>query len=235
MKLLIENWKKYINEATEDTMTDLVGYDNNSFQDVFSSLSSSGDRAIISYVPTDLDTMNQLLSRSANSIEIEKKTTEKANREIVNSVPVINVTSFKSSFNQETRKRYLGKKVIKKMNLEKFVNQYKKAADNIPQIMAAVETMDHNRLTGVLESFIGFFNKDFRPTGEPRIDLQTIVGNLDIVAIQKEADELVKLFAKNKRELTGRSTEWPSDTSDVAFILSRFPEDVIRMSDFPAL
>jgi len=235
MKLLMESWKKYLNEATEDVLSNLDGYDNNSFQDIFSSLGSSGDRALLSYAQTDLDSINQILSKSAISIEMEKKTTEKGNRSIVNSIPVIHVTSFKSSFNQATRKRYLGEKTTKKINLEKFINQYRAAADNIPKIMADLKTMDHNRATGILESFVGFFDKDFQPTGEPKIDLETIVDNLDVERVQTEADELVKLFAKNKRELTGRSAGWPENTSDAAFMLTRFPEDVIRMSDFPAL
>jgi len=235
MKLLIENWKKYLNEATEDVISDLDGYDNNSFQDIFSSLGSSGDRALLSYAQTDLDSINQILSKSAIFIEMEQKTTEKGNRSIVNSIPVIHVASFKSSFNRATRKRSLGEKTTKKINLEKFINQYKAAADNIPEIKADIETMDHNRATGILESFIGFFDKDFQPTGEPKIDLKTIIGNLDIERVQREADELVKLFAKNKRELTGRSADWPENTSDAAFMLTRFPKDVVRMSDFPAL
>jgi len=235
MKLLMESWKKYLNEATEDVLSDLEGYDNNSFQDIFSSLGSSGDRVLLSYAQTDLDSINQILSKSAIFIEMEQKITEKGNRSIVNSIPVIYVRSFESSFNRATRKRFLRKKTVKKINLEKFINQYKIAADNITKIMADVETMDHNRAIGIVESFVGFFDKDFQPTGEPKIDLETIVGNLDIERVQREADELVKLFAKNKRELTGRSADWPENTSDAAFMLTRFPKDVVRMSDFPGL
>ena len=40
---------------------------------------------------------------------------------------------------------------------------------------------------------------------------------------------------KNKREITSGSSEWPDDTSDVIFIFTREPLEILRMSDHPKL
>ena len=82
MKLLIENWKNYLEEATEMYINKLVsgdeigGSDNKSFDDIFATLAGGGNRAILNYQPTELDRINYLISRAVHKTKINKKPTE---------------------------------------------------------------------------------------------------------------------------------------------------------------
>ena len=236
----MENWKNYLEEATEDYVDKLdnkntIGLrDNTSFENVFSQLANGSNRALLNYEPTDLDRINYLISKAVYGVKIEKRETQKDNRTITNSVPVVKLTGFKIKFNSETRKRSIGTKIIEEMNLEKFVREYHKMVESLPAIAKSVDEMGHNRAVGILASVIKFFDKDFdidNLTTNPQQDLKNHTFGLYTEELQQEADELVGLVAKNKREITAGSVKWPDDTSDVAFILTREPLEVLRMSD----
>jgi hypothetical protein len=237
---MMENWREYLEEATEDYVDKLdnkntIGLrDNTSFENVFSQLANGSNRALLNYEPTDLDRINYLISKAVYGVKIEKRETQKDNRTITNSVPVVKLTGFKIKFNSETRKRSIGTKIIEEMNLEKFVGEYHKMVESLPSIAKSVDEMGHNRAVGILASVIKFFDKDFdidNLTTNPQRDLKNHTFGLYTEELQQEADELVELVAKNKREITAGSVKWPDDTSDVAFILTREPLEVLRMSD----
>ena len=101
--------------------------------------------------------------------------------------------------------------------------------------------MDHNRATGLVTTFVKFIDKDIDPKtlGEnPHYNLRVLLaeaGGDRFDEIQQKANELHSLFQQNKGELTGRGVEWPDDTSNVLFILSRNEIDILRMSDHDGL
>ena len=244
MKLLIENWKNYLEEATEmyinrlDSGDEIGGSDNKSFDDIFATLAGGGNRAILNYQPTELDRINYLISRAVHKTKINKKTTEKDDRDIVNSEAVVVVTGFNIKFNPETRKRSIGQKKFEFMNLEKFALQYQKIVKSLPRIVESIENMEHNKAVGITTSIIKFFYKDQDPrklSEDPKINLRNLTKDLYSPDLVREADELVRLIQKNKKEITSGSSEWPDDTSDVIFIFTREPLEVLRMSDHPKL
>lgn len=244
MNLIIENWKKYLEEATEDYVDRLdnnntIGLKSNtSFEKVFDQLAGGSNRALLNYEPTDLDRINYLISKAVHKVNIKRKETKKDDRTVVNSVPMVEITDFKIKFNPETRKRSIGTKIIKEMTLEGFVAKYHKMVESLPEITKSIDEMDHNRAVGLLTAVITFFDKDFDIrdlTLNPIRDLKNHTFGLYTTDLQREADELVQLVQKNKREITGRSVNWPDDTSDMAFILTREPLEIYRMSDHKGL
>jgi|14BtaG_2_1085337.scaffolds.fasta_scaffold03252_4 hypothetical protein len=244
MNLIIENWKKYLEEATEDYVNRLdnnntIGLKSNtSFDKIFDELAGGSNRALLNYEPTDLDRINYLISKAVHRVNIKRKETKKDDRTVVNSVPMVEITDFKIKFNPETRKRSIGAKTIKEMTLEGFVDKYHKMVKSLPEITKSIDEMDHNRAVGLLTAVIKFFDKDFdirNLTLNPIEDLRNHTFGLYTPELQQEADELVELVKKNKREITGRSVKWPDDTSDVAFILTREPLEIYRMSDHEGL
>ena len=237
MKLIAENWNKFLEEAEERHVAKLGRGSNDSFQDIF----GSSSRLIMNYESTDLDRMNELVTSGVHSVQIERKNTRKEDRIITTSVPMVSYTAFKIKFNPETRKRSIGEKIIKQMSLEKFTREFKKFTKDLPVIRETYMDMDHNRATGLVTTFIKFIGKDIDPnnlTSNPHYNLRFLLaeaGGDTFDEIQQKADELHSLFQKNKGELTGRSVEWPGDTSNVLFILSRDEIDVLRMSDHDGL
>ena len=244
MKLLMENWKNYLEEATEmyvdqlDSGDDIGGNDNKSFDDIFTELADGGNRAVLGYEPTDLDRINYLISRAVHRVIIKRKTTQKNDRKIINSEPVVFLTGFKIKFNPETRKRSIGKKIKKQMNLEKFALEYQAAVQNLPKIEARYMEMSHNKLVGISTLLIKFFHKDIDLSDlseDPKYNVTNLIEGLYSPQLEQEANELVALIQKNKREITSSSVEWPEDTSDVVFIFTREPLEVLRMSDHAGL
>ena len=237
MKLITENWKKFLSEADERHVAKLGQGINDSFQDIF----GSSSRLILNYQSTDLDRMNELMTSGVHSVQIDRKNTEKEGRVITTSVPMVSYTGFKIKFNPETRKRSIGEKIIKQMSLEKFTREFKKFTTDLPAIRETYMDMDHNRATGLVTTFIKFIDKDIDPnnlTSNPHYNLRFLLAEAGwdtFDEIQQKANELHNLFQQNKGELTGRSVEWPEDTSNVLFILSRDGIDVLRMSDHDGL
>ena len=237
MKLITENWKKFLDEAEERHVAKLGSYTNESFQDIF----GNSSRLILNYESTDLDRMNELMSAGVHSVEVERRETEKEGRTVITSVPSVSYTGFKIKFDPETQKRSIGEKVIKKMTLEKYTADYVKFVVSLPQIASRFTSMNHNKAVGLITTFVKFFGIDDN-SGDLNANPHLVINQLlskalqsGIEAIQQEANELNSLFQKNKGELTGSGVEWPEDTSDVLFIFSRDEIDVLRMSDHEGL
>ena len=237
MKLITENWKKFLDEAEERHISNLGRLSNDSFQDIF----GSSKRLVLNYESTDLDRMNELMSAGVHSVEIDRKETEKEGRIITTAVPMVSYTSFKVNFDPQTRKRSLGGKIIKQMSLEKFTREFKKFTTDLPAIKETYRDMDHNRAIGLVTTFIKFIDKDIDPnnlTRNPHYNLSFLLAEAGwntFDEIQQKANELYSLFQQNKGELTGKSVDWPEDTSNVLFIFSRDEVDVLRMSDHEGL
>jgi len=237
MKLITENWKKFLDEAEERHVAKLGSHVNESFQDIF----GNSSRLILNYESTDLDRMNELMSAGVHSVEVERRETEKEGRTVITSVPSVSYTGFKIKFDPETQKRSIGEKVIKKMTLEKYTADYVKFVVSLPQIASRFTSMNHNKAVGLITTFVKFFGIDDN-SGDLNANPHLVINQLlskalqsGIEAIQQEANELNSLFQKNKGELTGSGVEWPEDTSDVLFIFSRDEIDVLRMSDHEGL
>lgn len=237
MKLITENWKKFLDEAEERHVAKLGSHVNESFQDIF----GNSSRLILNYESTDLDRMNELMSAGVHSVEVERRETEKEGRTVITSVPSVSYTGFKIKFDPETQKRSIGEKVIKKMTLEKYIADYVKFVVSLPQIASRFTSMNHNKAVGLITTFVKFFGIDDN-SGDLNANPHLVINQLlskalqsGIKAIQQEANELNSLFQKNKGELTGSGVEWPEDTSDVLFIFSRDEIDVLRMSDHEGL
>ena len=256
MKLLIENWRKYIiendlKEATRDELEmikDALALSPLALP--FSDLFGGKKRKLQVIGNENVYQMNFLLKKLGKDVSMKKNKTEKKDRIIIDTVPMVTLGAAEISFNKSTKKVEPRPSVkFEQIPLEKYIAGLIKLKGTIPGYEEALNNnkLNHNQMVKICNNLIKYFfpiygdggdsilyNKFVNYKGEITPLFSKVLSSIPNNPVYDDIEKLRQLYIDTKKDLIKKDSIW-SPVKESYLILSRDPIDVFRMSDHQGL
>ena len=257
MKLIIENWRKFIAEAELNEATD---EDLEMIKDAmalspvalpFNDLFGNKRRKLLVIGNENVYEMDFLLKQFHKKVSMKKyETIKQDGRKITDTVPTVTLGSAEMKFNKTEGKVEPRPEIkIEEISLEKFISSIIKLKKQFPGYKQKfdMEELNHNQMVKIANTFIKYFfptqdadgdsilyNKYVKEKGEIVPIMSRLLARIPNIPAFQDIERLQNIYVQTKKDLIKKDSIWrPVKESFV--ILSRDPIDVFRMSDHQGL
>ncbi len=254
MKLLIENWRKYISEVElkETTWDELeIIKDAMALSPLalpFDDLFKGKKRRLQKIGNKNVYEMDSLLKQFFKKVYMQKNETKKDNRIIIDTVPMVKLSSADLSFNKSTRKVEPKPGIkMEEVSLEKYIAGLIKLKKAIPGYKERLDALDDNQVVKISNNLLKYlfptwegddnntlYNKFVLYKGEIKPLLRNLLSATTDMSALDDVEKLRQLYLDTKKDLIKKDSIW-SPVKESYLILSRDPIDVFRMSDHQGL